>query len=396
MKEMANPHSSRIYVAELSISSYFHATDETRSKILHSTAYELNRGYWKLLPPENQVNSEAYSDLVLIVEFICDSLKEAEEHALKVGRTFSAIVSAYAGYPLGSPELRRIASTDSTGNLRSQHNYWYESKWHMMSMFNVQVEYQLNKYLTHVAKIDKQTRYRLLSAIHWYGLSVTSDDPTISYVAAWNGVESVGVILDSKFHPNGPKAPCRSCNNVAGKKRKKAMAGMEHIFQYLECDLIPNLIPVKSKGLVSGELVEGFTFADAKKLRDSVVHGLQDFDVLVNQCLKVKRHLIHILNTAILIIIGPVADSWIPGHYEKHPGGRISLKVSNRLRKDPYWGEWIEGFQVSTDAIRDAEDTPYVATATLEWSPPQSVSEMIVSKSEELYRRDADIVDHSK
>ena len=390
---MATSYNAQMYVAELRVSSYFYATDEIRSVIPNATAYELNKGYWCLLPSENQEDAGAHADLVFVMEYVCNTLKEAEEHALKVGRMLSAIFSAYAGYPLGSPQLRRIASTDFRGNLLSQHNYWYESKWHMLSAFNVQVEYQLNKYLNNVAAIDSQTRYKLLSAIYWYGLSVTSDDPTIGYVAAWNGVESIGGILDSKFHPNGSKAPCQLCRNVAGKKRKRAMAGLEHVFKYMKSDFMPDSLPVESKGLVLSELVEGFTFADAKGLRDDVVHGLQDIDVLAGQCSKVKRHLIHILNTSILIVIGPIADSWIPGHYERHPGGRISFKVSSSFTKVPYLGEWIQGLQTSTDAVGDSGATPYVATATFEWSLPQSVSEMIVSKSEELFRRDADIVD---
>ena len=256
---MTDSSDAQVYVAELYVSSYFHPSSEVRSKIPNAPAYELRRGYWLLRPLENPADTEAPAEVVFVIEFVRTTLKEAEEYALKIGRLFSAIVSAYAGYPLGSPLLRRIGSTDVEGRLMSQHIYWYESKTHMLSKFGPQIEYQLQKYINLIASIDAQTRHKLQLAIHWYGLSVTSDDPIIGYVAAWNGIESIGGTLDSKFHPYGPKAPCRICKNVAGNKRKRSLAGVEHIFQYIKWDFMPESIPVESRKLVSSELVEGFS-----------------------------------------------------------------------------------------------------------------------------------------
>ena len=325
---MQSSSDEKIYVAELRIPSFFYLVGEKRQSIPKPEVFEISKGYWILRSLNEQSDGSGCAEFVLIITFACETLKNAEDHALKVGKTFSALASSFSGYPVEPPKLFRIASVDSVGHLLAQTNYWYGQKLHMLTGFNQTVEYRFQRYIELVSSVGEETIHKLQSAIHWYGISMAADDPTISIVAAWTGLECIGKELDAKFHPNGTRVPCEICENEAGKKRDRTIAGIKHVFCFLNRGLSSETIFNGSRELVANDLIENFGAEDAHKLRSAIVHGLQDVDVLVKRCSEVRRHMFHVLNASILITMDVLASSWITGHYEFHPNGRVSRKLA--------------------------------------------------------------------
>ena len=268
----------------------------------------------------------------------------------------------------------------------------------MLSVFDQTVKYELQRYLQAISSIDDNTRYRLQSALHWYGISISADDPTVSYVAAWTGLECIGRTIDRLHHPNGPKAPCPLCGNRAGEDRDRTMAGIVHIFRRLQKAPLPWSLSEEGEELIAKELVPEFSSCRAKELRHRVVHGLdENIEVLVQECLKFKRHLIYVLLASIQITIlesaqGLSVGSWIPGDYEFRPDVRASLKFNEGLDWSPYHDEWIEGFghQAKPGLQKDIG-----VVLEPEWELDKSVITLIESKSLEVFERSVDVFSYS-
>ena len=76
----------------------------------------------------------------------------------------------------------------------SQHNYYYDNQLHesLGGPFDLIVQHRFQRYIEFFSLFDESTRYRLQSAIHWYGIAVGADDPTVSYVAAWTVWNALG------------------------------------------------------------------------------------------------------------------------------------------------------------------------------------------------------------
>jgi hypothetical protein len=142
----------QFYVAELRVPSYFYLRRERRGAIPNPSGFGINKAYWIVRPPDEQPTVKEHPELIFIIEFVSTTLKEAEDHVLKVGRIFSSIASACGGFPVKSPYLYRIASIDLRGDLISQHNYWYTSE--LLSGFDQTVEHQLQKYFMCASAID--------------------------------------------------------------------------------------------------------------------------------------------------------------------------------------------------------------------------------------------------
>ena len=377
----------KFYVATLKIPTFFYLTDEKRGSICRPEAFGISKGYWILHSLSEQPDENGCAEFVLVIDFPCGTLKSAEDHALKVGKTFGTLASCFSGYPVVPPELFRIASVDSAGRLLTQTNYWYGQKLHMLTGFDQTVEYRFQRYIEHVSSVSEETRHQLQSAIHWYGISMAADHPTVSIVAAWTGLECIGKELDIKFHPNGAKAPCEICQNNPGQKRDRKIAGIKHVFCSVNREFSSGMELNGIRELVADDLIENFDAEDAAKLRNAIVHGLQDIDVLTERCTEVKRHLFHVLNASIQNIME--VSSGITGHYEFHPNGRTSLKFSDGLSKSPYYGEWLEGFSSISEPTKPG--TSYVATTGFEWSPPDNIAPFVETKSQEVFERDAKI-----
>ena len=380
-----------IYVAELRVPSYFYLQREISDVIPNPTGFGIHKGYWKMHPQDEQSDVEGYVELALTIEFLAPSLREAEDHSLKIGRALNSIVSAYGGYPLGGVRLNRVASMSVEGYIKSQHNYWYGYKSHNLSIFNQAIKHQFQEYLEDFSQTDGKTRYLLQSAIHWYGIAISADDPTVSVVAAWTGLESIGVAVDGRVHPNGPKAPCETCNNEAGLDRDRKMAGIDHAFHYLTKALILESMPEDVKESIAGDLIYGLSAEEASKLRNDVVHGLEEIEMLQQKCLEVRRHLFHILNASILSTMGPSTGAWLAGHYEVQPEGRFSLKFKKGTSASPFLGDWVEGPELQPESIDRSEGSPVAATVGLKWRATEETASLVEAKSEELFRRDADV-----
>ena len=107
------------------------------------------KGYWAAHPPNEESVLKGYSELGLTILFVSKTLKNAEDHALKAGRMFSALTSAFGGYPVDPPRLNRIALVDVLGKLTSQHNYSYDDQLHksLGEPFDSRIEHQYKRYL---------------------------------------------------------------------------------------------------------------------------------------------------------------------------------------------------------------------------------------------------------
>ncbi len=143
---MLNEDREQFYVAELKVPTCFYPSNETRCAIDNPAGFEINKGYYVIRPPDERSTISGYAELLLVIEFVSLGLKEAEDHALKVGRVFSSMASAYGGYPLESPYLHRIALTGVDENLKSQHSYCYRGKPYMLSEFDQTVDHQFQQY----------------------------------------------------------------------------------------------------------------------------------------------------------------------------------------------------------------------------------------------------------
>ena len=293
---------------------------------------------------------------------------------------FSSLTSAFGGYPLDTPRLYRIAAIDVAERLVSQHNYSYDDQLHesLGVPFGAIVQHRFRRYIEFFSLFDGGTRFRLQSAIHWYGIAIGADDPTVSYVAAWTGLECIGLIMDHRFHTEGSRAPCPTCGNQAGRKRDRKMAGIEHVFN-------------------SGTLepIEGFTFWKAHSLRSDAVHGLREGESLLQDCSMFRRFLIDLLNISILTALTPPeydADKSVrslgAGDYEFRPCSRQSLKFSEG-RMSPYLGEWVEG-NVDRKPHRRTlgeGELDLVVTAESTWALDASHRDFVEAVSYEEFRR---------
>ena len=339
---MTSLSGGQVYVAELKVPSSFHTKVEARQTIPSPGEIGIGWGYWALSPPGEESDVSGYADLSVTFELVGANLRDAEDQALKIARTFSSIVSAYAGYPVESPRLYRVASVDTDGSSITQHDYYYNPRPYMLSEFDKATEADFQDYLTTASSIDNKIRYKLQSAIHWYGIAISADDPTVSYVAAWTGLESIGVAVDGIAHPNGIKVQCETCRNTPGKGRDRKMAGITHMFNRLASEPLSATMPDDAKELLTRELISGFSAKKAKDLRHDIVHGLGEIEPLTQRSLDTRRHLIHVLNASIQVVMGPGIKSWMTGDYAFHPDARFSVKCRKGLKQQPFYGKWME------------------------------------------------------
>ena len=309
---MQESREERTYVAELRIPTFFYRGKEAKDSLANPEYYEITKGYWVLRPLGIQSEANADPDFNLTIEFNQTSLKEAENHALKVGATFSSLASGYSGQPVETPILHRIALTDSKGNLVSQSNYQYAHKSQMLAEFNPDIQYQFQKYLQHYSSPENKSGFRLRTAVNWYGISLSANDPAIGVVAAWTGLECVGPLLFSKYHPKDEgktrynvENPCDICGHEGNSKRfDRGFAGIQHAFQLIAQGDINESVSVM--------LIADLSANAAKDLRDTVVHGLEWKGVgnLEQRCMETHPHLMHVLNASILGVMGPSIHSW--------------------------------------------------------------------------------------
>lgn len=384
--------SERIYVAELTIPSCFYPSGETRRPISDPNGFGISKGYYIVRTGDNSSAVGGYTDMVLVVEFVCPGLREAEDHALKVGQVFSSLVSAYGAYPLQSPRLQRLATMDIAGNLMSEHHYWHRREPYMLSAFDQTVDHQFQQYIQSISSIDEGVQRQLQSAIHWYGISISTDEPTVSYVAAWTGLECVGTVLDDIAHHNGARARCETCNNKPGEKRDRKMAGIQHIFNGISKGPLSTSLSKDLKERLSRELRRCFSPDEAHRLRSQIVHGLEGLEPLREHSADLRLHVIHALNASIQTIMGVQAKSWLPGSdYGVHPDARYSLRFKGELKSSPYQGEWQSTLHGKVTAGSESEKESPQRVQEFELEIKTTAAGFVEFRGEDVYKRDDDI-----
>ena len=165
----------------------FYANQETRYPLQHPEGFQVNKGYCVIPSRDEQSALDGYTEMALVIEFVSQRIKEAEEHALKVGRMFASVASAFGGFPLESPCLRRIANIGIYDDLKAQYTYVYGIKPYVLSQFDYEGGHLFDRYVQSISAADAKTRHQIQSAIHWYGICISADDPAVSWVAAWTG-----------------------------------------------------------------------------------------------------------------------------------------------------------------------------------------------------------------
>ena len=320
-------------MAELRLPTFFNVERGVRKVLPNPSGFSVHNGYWVSRTPDGESAIEGDSELTLVFQYVGRTLKDAEEHALQVGAKFGSLTSAFGGYPLASPRLQRVAAVNVEERLVTQHNYLYDDRLHetQRASFDPKVQNEYQRFLDFFSSYNGKTIYRLQSAIHWYSIAISADDPAVAYVAAWTGLECIGLVMDSRFHPQGSRAACLTCGNRAGGKRDSTVAGIEHVF--------------KSGTL---ESIDGFSFERAHQLRHDVVHGLREIELLMQECSDFGRFLIDLLNVSFLTALTPQEykdDNSVlslkAGDYRIRPTSRLSI-LFNEGQMSPYLGDWVE------------------------------------------------------
>ena len=353
-------------MAELRIPTYFYQEDDIRGSLPNTQAFEITKGYWSMRPLPGDTVADGEAAFTLTISFTCPTLRDAEERALKAGRTFGSLASGFAAHPAAPPELVRISVVDVAERLIRQTNYWYGKKLLMLSGFNQVTQHRFQRYMQQVTSMEDMDRYRLQSAIHWYVNSLSAVEPTASIVAAWTGLECIGTMLNDKFHPSGTRAPCSVCGNNPSTRRNRKIAGVEHVFCWIRQLRHYEGDESRVEGIIAGDLVEDFDVKTAESLRNDIVHGLKDVTFLEERCKEVWRHLSHVLNASIQNVMADLVPSGVLGDYEIHPEGRASVKFEAALPRQPFYGGWVEGFRVSIERA-DSPQIPVIGWIKTEW-----------------------------
>ena len=396
---MLNNDGEQIYVAELGVPTCFYVSQETRYPLQHPTGFQVNKGYYAIHPRYEQSALDGYAEMALVIEFVSQGIKEAEEHALKVGRMFGSAASAFGGYPLESPYLRRIAHIGIYNDLKSQYNYSYGIKPYTLSQFDYEGGHQFDRYLQSISLADANTRHHIQSAIHWYGISISTDDPAISWVAAWTGLECIGKIIHEQAHPNGPKARCETCGNIPGEDRNRKKAGIDHMFNILSKVPSSASLSEEVRQLLVKDFLWSLSSEDAENLRSWIVHGLEDIETSVQRSSRSRRFLAHVLNAAIQIVLGEHVTSWLPGDYGSHPNARYSLRFKEGFTMSPYHGDWGAKLHTKTQPNIPRPDNPYLVIVEVKLLLNGSAVGFVELQSEELFGRGASVHhvdDHSE
>ena len=392
---MLNSRRENVYVAELTVPTCFYPSSEIRRAICNPGRFGLSRGYYKIRPPDEQSTVTGYAELVLVIQFLSQGLKEAEDQASEVGTLFGSLASAYGGYPLESPYLSRIARIDINNHLKSQHSYLYRPKPYTLSTFDHGTRYQFDQYIESFSS-DAATRHQLQAAIHWYGICVSAGDPMVSYVAAWTGLESIGTIIHQMAHPNGQRAHCKTCGNISGEDRDRKKAGIDHMFNSLTNGPLSASLSQEARQSLDKDFLGSLSSKDAGNLRNSIVHGLDDVEAIVQQSSRSWRFLAHVLNASIQTVMGKSVKSLMPGDYEFHPDARYSCRFKEGLIRSPYHGEWGAKLRAEIELNTQPPDRCYIGSIEVELAIHDSAVEFVEFTSEDLFKRDADVYDVGK
>ena len=387
---MVSTKPEQVYVAEMLVPSLFWSEKEKRQLIDNPVRYEINKGYYAIHPIYEMSEYGGYSKFSLIFELVSKDLKSAEDHALKVARTFSSMASAYGGYPYQSPFLRRLARLRFNGEMDAQFDYFYRANPFSVIDFNNQVDHEIRQFFQSFSSLEERQRHRLQSALHWYAIGLRAVDPTVSYVAAWTGLECIGTEIDRLAHPSGSKARCQTCQNNPGEDRDRKKAGIDHMIKSLTNESLSEALSEEARESLEKDFQHRLTEAEAGGLRNFIVHGLYDIDSLYSKSSTARRFLLHVLNACIQILLGQNIKSLLPGEYDLHPDARYSVQFQSGLCRSPFHGEWVVELEVEPQS---AEDTGQKITDFTEVKIrlQERFNMYIQSIKEEVFKQDVEV-----
>ncbi|MBI4329406.1 MAG: hypothetical protein HY685_06040 [Chloroflexi bacterium] len=266
----------------------------------------------------------------MIIQFASSDREAAEDEALAAGIRLSEVVSLYSGSPLNPPRLNKLARVGFSEGIWEQHEYFYLSELDRLPQIKVNVM-DFEKLLDWFACLQPGEAYHSELAARWYGMAVGATDPLDGYLAAWIGLESIGPVIDKRFHQNGPKAACKTCSNQPGKDRDRGSAGIEHVVR-----------------LVAPEILSSRSMSNLATIRHQIAHGRAPADELRNAASQLVPDLILVLGVAVLTGTRPQeykpgsGKAALPRDYEMRPDARASLRSSIELANyRPYYDEWI-------------------------------------------------------
>lgn len=318
------------HIAEIILPSALFTKPEERGVIESPQGFAIVKGYWQPHFEEDQFKEKRPAGLAVTVEFEAGEREAAEDKALEVGLKLSEIVSLYSGSPLSKPLIGKLARIGPSDGIFEQHQYFYSAEYNRLPRIEMDKP-NFQTLLKWFGVENSADTYRMELAARWYGVAVGSSDPLDGYLASWIGLESIGPVIDSRFHPNGPKASCRVCKNKAGKDRDRKKAGIEHMVR-----------------LAAPEVFESHSIDDLANIRDQIAHGLAEPKDLRNVAAILLQDLILVLGVAILTAARPESakpgsgKAALPRDYEYRPEGMFSLRSDVELTKHrPYYGEWI-------------------------------------------------------
>jgi hypothetical protein len=277
--------------------------------------------------------------LRVTIEFEASGPLEAEDQALAFGERMGRLCSFFAGGPTLPHELLRIARVDPAGRLIEQWDYYYDSETPPSIRL---IPEELAEFLRKFAVANQALGDTLERAVHWYVASLSDASPMDAYVAAWTGLECIEARLGELFHPTGPRSPCSTCRNKAGRGRDRGKAGLAHLFR-----------------LVMPESLDDNSFQALESVRDEVVHGLQAHAALQPRASQLLPDLQLTLAKGILVARDGVTAGpqygWqaaLPRDTLHHPDARSHVTpVAALPLHRPFTGTWIDVTRIIKDEV---------------------------------------------
>jgi hypothetical protein len=319
------------------------------------TQWGANRGYWKIFKEEDKLGVPVTKGFVLTLGINARNREEAEDLALVAGARFGEIARFYAGSPFEPAYLTKLAKLGPSEGVLEQYDYFYFEQGGQLTRHYLR-ESAFEMLLDRLPELGPEILDRATLAVHWYNTAVTAPDPLDQYLAIWIGLESIGPVISKKFHRDGTRSPCETCQNPAGEDRDSMIAGIHHMAM------------ARAK-----ELLGQATIREMEKIRHDIVHALNGAQNIREQIDGLLPDLLLVLASAILTAFRPESDEvgttgggrWTvlgPPDHEKRPDGRSTISSTAELSAHkPFFGSWISvDISLSDEIAREEPDGLYV------------------------------------
>ena len=316
------------YISEVKIRTGGYLPKNARTPLVNPEYFGICRGYWGVGLKKDSLGNDQTDGIVATLEYFANDFEEAEDTALSATKKLATFLAAYTGSPLEQPQLGRIALVGSLGGVVEQRDYYYDES-EARPLIKM-VPDDLTALIRRAACKSSKEQTALETAIRWYGIATAAEEPPDAYLALWIGLEALGSDLNNRFHPNGEKAPCHTCKNIPGKKRKRAEAGIEHLIRR-----------------VAPQCLEHRSLQELKNIRNKIVHA----GIPLTSVVETATELVHILLKSLAIAILEVAQhEWEdqtlrlsePKDHETRPSSmyQTCFRSESPYHK-PWYGDWV-------------------------------------------------------